>query len=387
MIYYITRSYYPMKTGGTNIRKHYVKLLKENNFDICVVTVNYDDNGYREDVVDGVSVIYLPAKINLRLGMLLERIGYLEDYLDYWTHSVISYLDGRLTSDDIVFSTTGGELACIKIGSILKRKCKCKFIINLHDPIDYTLVNGLMLDKKFHVSREKNEALYFSNVDIVITSSQIQQQSIINKKIISSMKVINGYFGYDSKYNISNRRNHDGILRIVYGGTFGRLQSPELLAKYVYGRRNIEAYFIGNYKNYKPLKKYKGIDNIHFLGYMDSEKYKEYVSEEMDCGFVSLMSDYLGACVPSKIYEYINLELPMIGVLPNGDAKTILDKNRYGMTCGIHEVEKLDSIITSIKDENAIKKYRSNILKDKDRWSMEYLIQPVISILNKYIHI
>lgn len=45
-IYYITRSYFPMQTGGTIVRKKYVELLKQNGFDVEVLTFDFRNNSY-----------------------------------------------------------------------------------------------------------------------------------------------------------------------------------------------------------------------------------------------------------------------------------------------------------------------------------------------------
>ena len=63
---------------------------------------------------------------------------------------------------------------------------------------------------------------------------------------------------------------------------------------------------------------------------MPHNEFLKFMIENIDIGFVSLANDYLGACVPSKIYEYINLGLPIIGALPNGDGLDIINKNNYG---------------------------------------------------------
>jgi len=49
----------------------------------------------------------------------------------------------------------------------------------------------------------------------------------------------------------------------------------------------------------------------------------------IDVGSVSLFNDYLGACVASKIYEYINLEIPIISALPLDDGKDIINAIGY----------------------------------------------------------
>ena len=98
-------------------------------------------------------------------------------------------------------------------------------------------------------------------------------------------------------------------------------------------------YYIGNSKNYEPLNK-----NIHFVD--------EFMCENIDIGFLSLVKDYYGACVPSKLYEYLNLEVPIIAALPEGDALDIINTKSYGKACIYDDIKGLKNIIKFYKDKN-----------------------------------
>lgn len=383
-IYYITRTYLPLRTGGTLIRKRYVELLKRNGFDVEVVTVDYSNGDGYVDYIDGIKVSYFPYNLHLRVGMCLERLGFLEDYLDFWVNNVLEYLRGIVTKDDVLFCTSGGELASIKVGNLLKTRVGCKFIINLHDPIDYTLVKGKRIDKKIHVSREECEKRNISNADLIITSSNTMLESLREKYFELDLPLMNGYFGYLEKYYVGEKKIKNDKLQIVYGGNFGFLQKPEIFAQAVARMKDVEIFFLGNSNDYNPINKYRDIDNIHFVDYMPYSEYCDFVHNEMDCGCVSLTSDYLGACVPSKIYEFINLSTPMIACLPEGDAKSLIERNGYGMVCDYSSVEAICDVIEKFKDNKILEQYIYNIEKDKRNWSMEELIKPIVSKLRGF---
>lgn len=371
-----------MHTGGTIVRKKYVELLKQNGFDVEVLTVDYRNNSYYKTSIDGINVIYFPYTINLRIGMCLERIGVLEDYLDYWCRNVVTYLRTRVKSEDVLFCTSGGELASIKIGSILKKTNGCKFIINLHDPIVYTMVCGLKIDKKYHVSREDNEKKYIRHSDLIITSSNTLKKSLSYKYSNLNLKMVNGYFGYLEEYHVEKRKKYDGILDIVYGGNFGVLQKPEIFAEAALRMGDIRVHFVGNSKEYAPLRKFRSEKNIHFYDYIQYREYCKFVSETVDCGCVSLTSDYLGACVPSKIYDFINLSVPIIACLPNGDAKFLIDRAGFGLTCLYNDIDGLCTILEKMKNKNILEQYKSNISVNRSKWSMEKRIEPIIKLIN-----
>jgi glycosyltransferase involved in cell wall biosynthesis len=371
-LYYLTRSYLPGKTGGIFMRAGAVNLLRQNGFDVTVITPNYE-TGY---IVKKDHIIYLPLTYSLRIANALERIGIIEDYLDKWVKQVVNYLQTEITSEDILFATCGGEIGNIKIGSILKEKKGCKFVVNFRDPIDYSLVNGLKLDSSFHVSREKQEEKYLRNADLVITSSETMQKSLQSKYSWLSLCAVNNYFGYIDQAELVDKVSSTK-LRIAYGGAFTPLQAPEILAKILQDVDDIEAYFIGDYEKYAPIKPYLG--NYKFIKFMPRKEFLKLMLNHIDVGFVSLHNDYLGACVPSKIYEYINLGIPILGVLPEGSAKDLINKYEYGIACNYKDVKMIRNAVFTIKNNS--EKYRMNILRDRESWSMEQRIQEVVKWL------
>lgn len=370
-IYYLTRSYFPDRSGGILMRMAAVDLMQKNGFDVTVVTPNYWDR----EVKAKNNILYIPFGHNLRLAMLFERLGIYEDYLDRWAAKVYEYLKDRVRKDDIIFATSGGELANIKLGSLLKTRVGCKYVVNFRDPIDYSLVNGRLIDRKFHVSREKQEAKYIQNADLIITSSQSNQMSLKKKYPHLVYKIVNNYFGYVKKIKLTDKNPSDK-LRIAYAGIFSNLQSPEILTQIIKDLDKVELYFIGDHKKYKSIQ--SSLAKQKFLPFMPHSEFMDFMMQNIDVGFVSLTSDYLGACVPSKIYEYINLGLPVLGALPEGDALELINRQGYGIACRYNDFDALRNAVKQLKDNAKLQQFKENILKDRDSWCMEVRIKEVV---------
>lgn len=372
-IYYLTRTYLPEKTGGVLMRARVVELLIIHGFEVIVVTPEYSGTKLEKEV--GVKRIKYKKS---NFSKLMERLGIIEDYLDKWVKDVYNILVEEIGKEDILFATSGGELSNIKLASMLKKNRECRFVVNFRDPLDYSLVNGLKLDSKFHVSRERQEELYLSNADLIITSSKVNQLSLKQKYPKLTNRINNNYFGFMKKFDMIAKTKSSN-LRIAYGGAFTDIQSPELLAEALDGINGIEAYFIGNYQNYKPIQKY--LKQFNFIPFLSHNEYLKFMMENIDVGFVSLSNDYLGACVPSKVYEYINLGLPMIGALPKGDAMDILNNNNYGIACLYSDIDSVKKGILTFKEKDILSKYRDNIIRDRNSWAMEERIKEVITWL------
>lgn len=367
-IWYISRTYLPEKTGGALIRIAQVDFFRSQGAEVLVVAPDYLG---REAVISDEEIRLPYRKSRIRLDQFLERIGVYEDYLDQWVDDSLTLLKGRMRKEDLVFATSGGELGCIKLASKLKDEVGCKLIVNLHDPVDYTLVSNRKINRLPHVGREGQERKYLKNADLVVTSSKSNKESLAEKYPELAERIRFSYFGFMAKAELREKAASTG-LTIVYGGTYDKNQSPELLADAVRGVQNAEAHFVGNHAEYKPLDfARKNQPNCKFVNQLSYPDFLRYLTDHADMGFVSLASPYLGACVPSKMYEYINIGLPIFGALPPGDAREIINRRGYGVACEFDDVPAQRAAIMELAAEKQVlEKYRQQILCDRNDWFM-----------------
>jgi glycosyltransferase involved in cell wall biosynthesis len=364
VLYYITRSY-PLykKTGGSLMREAQVNFLRKKFDKLVVVMPNYNS----AELVNKKDVIQIPFYNYPRISELFERVGIYEDYLDNWVNRAYAFLEISINQEDIIFSTCGGELASIKLGSRLKQKSNCKFLVNFHDPIDYTTVDNSIVDNRIHIKRDYLERKYLANADFIITSSKGYKQSLLDKYPFLNGKIDWVHFGYIDRFKKYSRVK-DGVFRIAFSGSLTKVQSPELLIeafdRFSFPKKKIEILFIGDNRNYRLSS---NSEHVIFIDSMDRDIFLKYMKNYVDVGFVSLTNEYLGACVPSKIFEYINLELPIIGALPDGDAKEIIEKG-YGVCCHYQDIECLTLAIKHMLDETNYTQYKTNLSKDVASW-------------------
>jgi hypothetical protein len=157
-------------------------------------------------------------------------------------------------------------------------------------------------------------------------------------------------------------------------------QKPEMMLELLKYSDRVRLFFVGDRSGYYPLKNIND-SRVEFIDYLPHDKFLNFMQKDMDIGFVSLSQNYFGACIPSKIYEYINLNLPMFGMLPKGDAQDIINKNGYGIAIDFDKPYLIDSALNKLIDRENIKKYRQNIAIDRSKWSFENRFKKV----DKYI--
>lgn len=379
-IYFITRTFADPNTGKscTLVRNAYVDYFKQ-YFHVTVVTPSYNSESVINE--DYIKINYVSKFVY----PYMERIGLIEDYLDAWVDKTLDIVAERINSDDIIFATSGGELACIKLGSLLKERIGCKFIVNFHDPVDYSYVGNKKTCGFFHVNRENAILKYLYNVDYVITSSDKFREILQEKYSFLNNKIMNNYSGYILEYEsvadhseILRRRKAAGEkTRLVFGGSMNAPQGAEFFIHLLKKRSDIEIVYVGNPN--KRIKKAAKMGNVIVLDPMIHSDYLRYMTENADIGLVSLAAEPYKACFPSKIYEYVNLEIPILAALPDGDAKKVINQYGYGRAAAYGNIEELNDAVEYILmhyDSNV-----KNIRKDKAKWSMKNRMKEVINLL------
>ena len=369
-------------SSGGNIARRTVQFLNDSGYFVIVFTTGTFNVLKKKDSI----IVSIPLGIEKRNALLLTRMGIIEDYLDKWVNTVLRFIieDSvgiKITSNDVCLCTTVGELGTLKIGQLLKEKLGTRYIIHFHDPIKHAYVNG----EKYgmyplpYASREKYEKKYIEAADEIITCSKTFNKYLQNKYPDICNKIYNLYFGWmvDANPKIYCKTKSD-CLRITYGGIFGWVQGPEILAMAVEGMSDIQITYVGNWSNYKRIAK-RNQNNVILRNRMPHEEYMRFLMEDTDIGFLSLSRNYFSACVPAKLYEYINTGIPILAAVPDSDTTHIINDNGYGISTD-YSVDKLKSILRNI-NYCQLNEYTNNILRDRDKWDFNNTMKGLVNII------
>jgi hypothetical protein len=381
LIYYITRSYpeiTPFNGGGSLMRKAAVEKLRVLGYKVIVVVPNYND----KKIIITDSYISIPYNANQKFALILEHLGIIDDYLNNWVQNSFKILKKIIKKGDILFSSSGDDLGTVILGYKLKKYLNSKFIINFRDPIYKSKIYGKRLKiKKFdkpHFGRENLEKKLLHSADLIITSSSQYMSSLLFKFPSLEGKLINNNYGYiDEIKSIQNNFNKNEYFEIIYGGNMGSSQSPQLLAYALKNLKNIKATFIGNYKENKELMALRG--EINLVDKMSYENYLKYVSKNANAAFISLTNGLSQYCVPSKLYDYINLELPILGHI-QGQAKEIIVNEKFGLISS--NINELKSNILNITKPKVYNEFKKNICLKKHLWSMDNRLKEILPYIS-----
>ena len=83
--------------------------------------------------------------------------------------------------------------------------------------------------------------------------------------------------------------------------------------------------------------------------------------------------------MPSKLYEYINVGIPILAAI-DGDSRKIINENGYGIATDYSVYSLGVALSTLIQSEN-LYKARQMVLKERDKWYMKTTISELIKVL------
>lgn len=382
-IFFITDCDPDINTGGGIIRRGQIEHLRNAGLNVIVVKPG-DNNDY---CTSTNTITANGFTLNSKFYYGLESLGLIADKYIKWSHNAVKITRKHLSKNDILFATSGGSLASIIAAYNLKKSTGAKLVINYHDPTDFTTLHGKYsrISKYYHINRDKFEKKLIEGADLIITSSESYREVLIEKYPSIKNRSCCNYFGYIKDYTIRNINksyyHNDGIFNVVYGGNFGPTQAPEILGMAAKGLKHIKVFYIGNYKSNSAILELGQEPNIELIPAMPLPEYLSYLDSHADIGFFSLRNNLTNYCVPSKLFDYINVGLPMIGMV-QGDAKRIIESNHYGFASD-DSIDSLRHVLEKIEDPNILDSFRQNILRDKEKWSMRYQISQIMAYLAK----
>ncbi len=224
--------------------------------------------------------------------------------------------------------------------------------------------------KKMIIHWVKKEKEILAKVDFILVTSELQKQWLLKDfSNINKNKVFVVYNGvFNPKRKIVKRK--DNKIKIIYTGGFAASQGLDFMFDLMPKFENIEFHFAGAVHN-AASERIKKIKNAFFHGYLPREKLFK-LKEKMDFGIAALTDEYKYA-IPAKLFEYLECNLPVLGILPkDGAAAQIIKKDKIGKLINTNnQLEKNLTQFLNIINKKEIELYRKNVIKAKEKYSRE----------------
>ena len=115
--------------------------------------------------------------------------------------------------------------------------------------------------------------------------------------------------------------------------------------------------------------------------------HQEFIAEfvaQIGAAFLSLHGDYYSYALPSKIFEYINLEKPVLASGPEGGLKRFVEENAIGYFSHYKSASELASNITRlVKHKGRLSEFGKNVQRIKPNFSTELQTRKLSELLEK----
>tara|TARA_R110002167_G_scaffold10108_3_gene46561 strand:- start:933 stop:2132 length:1200 start_codon:yes stop_codon:yes gene_type:complete len=338
-ILYIHQYFNTLEDGGSTRSYWISQELIKNGHEVIMITStrNKEEKSSQKDI-DGISVIYLKAYYNQKMGFL----GRLQAYLGFMLKSTMMTLKQKNVDMAIATSTP----LTIGIPALFLKKLKgIPYIFEVRDlwpevPIQMGALNNWFL---------RNTALWleksiYKNAKHIVALSPGMEEGVLRTgmdqskvTMIPNMSKIDHFF--PRKHNLELLNKYElkkNSFKLVYFGSMGLSNGIDYIletAKLLKNHTDIDFVFIGYgsmIESFLEYCKIHKLDNVQFLGRFGVEEASELVNL-CDASLVTFANiPILYTNSPNKLFDSLSAGKPII-VNSKGWTKTMVETNHCGV--------------------------------------------------------
>ncbi len=272
--------------------------------------------------------------------------------------------------------------------------CRNKYSVIIYDVYPDGLVAGGFISEASWVNSiwRRQNVRYYKNACNIYTLTESMSNTIaqyvprVKVKVIVPWSIFSGNLKVKKEDNIFiDKYDLSSFFLVMYSGNIGLGHNVESLievAKILYSVRDIKFVIIGDGWNKALIEKQiaeLGLDNCLLLPFQPSDMFR-YSLSAADIGVVSVTSAASKVCSPSKTYNLINLEIPLLCITDQEtELGNIVNENKIGKVCSHSQYDEMAHFILSLKNDSSL--YQSinlNLRRISGRYTKgnahEYLI-------------
>lgn len=335
------------KSGAILIKDLADAINATDNFSSIVIAPNVNSSKIEKLELNSVETILFPS------GKIKNTNFTFRTYNEYMLSFKLKKCYKHIKSEDVVgiiyYSPSIFFGNAVKF---LKKKFNCFSYLILRDLFpQWTVDLGIIKINSFpHLFFKYFEKINYLNADKIGVMSESNLEMFSPRSDFKKFEVLSSW---QKPIKIKTNRGllkEYGLAELIdkfvffYGGNIGLAQGIETLltlSKSLVHKKNIHFVFIGQ-GNAVNLLKDKSLTNISYLDSMKPDLYYQLVSN-FDVGLVSLHPNHTAHNYPGKIWGYMSLNKPIIGVVNKGnDVKELINDNNAGLVCTHKEgIDKL----------------------------------------------
>ena len=361
------------------------------NFPAGKVFEGYKNKWYQSEIIDGIRVVRVKTFIYPNKGKILR-------ILDFLSYVVPAFFAGLfIKKPDVVVVTTPQFFVTLSgyLLSIVKRR---PYVIEVGDlwPAFISAV-GITIKSPILWCLEKFELFMYHRASSIVVLTSAFKKNLVLRHIEAKKihVVINGV--EFSKYQPQTRelslmRQYDLSDRFIVGyvGNHGMAQD---LQNVLYAATLLQKdypsicfMFVGDgaeRQNLMAFAERERLSNVRFVPMQPKNKIAAFWALS-HVALVQLKDDPLfGTVIPSKIFEAMAMQLPILLVAPKGEASAIIEENQNGIHVEAGQPQLLaDTVVKLYDDSHLLQQCANNSAHNISKYSREAQARKFLEILN-----
>ncbi|MEI2362895.1 glycosyltransferase family 4 protein [Priestia megaterium] len=346
----ISQHFYPEIGSAGNRMKNVYKLLKENDYDVNVLTteptypnkkIYSDEQFWDDDSLDEENDVTRVKVANRKYSRsIINRLWY---YLEIAFRMILFILFDR-KKYDVIFVTSPPIFIAV-VGLVAKYRYRTKMILDIRDLWPESLKGVGVFNYRFIIYIfSRLEKLLYVKADKIIVNSQRFKDFIIGNYHIP-LKKISFMPNAARQEEISPIESGDGPFKVMYAGNIGLAQDVTILMELAkeLNEYDIQLTVMGYGFKKREFVKFAKEHNLSNVNFMKPSTRKECLKtiSTHHIGIVTLNGkEVFETVLPGKIIDYMTCSLPIVGAV-SGYAKTIIETTEAGIVANSHDAAEM----------------------------------------------
>lgn len=341
-------------------------------------------------------VVKMPKEGTRKIFSFLSDLFFIPDNKIGWKRKAVKAASELLKKEkfDVIFATSP-PVTDFLVGKELKKKFKVPLVVDYRDswlsfPFKYF---PTPLHRYIHYRLERS-VLRASDM-VVTTSRRTKEEILLRHKFLTHKDIAiisHGFDPEDLKVPSDDVLPHIEKMRITYSGMFYAKITPiyflqalsKVLKEHSQLRGRIEACFVGlfrtefiNYVNHLGLQ-----NSVNILGYLEHRESVKYLLAS-DVLWLMMQDDIM---TPGKIFEYIGTGKKIMGCVPKGYMRSIIEEAN-GMCVDPTNVNQIADMIVQLYGQYEKKQLHGARLEVVDKYDRIKLTGELAKIFTRFLEV
>lgn len=255
--------------------------------------------------------------------------------------------------------------------------CKNRYSVLIYDVYPDGLVAGRFISASswvYKIWAERNRRFFLKAMNI-FTLTEGMANTLTKYVNIERIKVIAPWSLFNSDHKIEKKNNRfiikhnlEDYFLVMYSGNIGlghRVDSLIEAAIILRNQKDIKFVIIGegwNKQSVEELIEEYNLNNCLVLPFQPPEMF-QYSLPAADIGVVSIATEGARVCAPSKTYNLINLEIPLLAITEQpSELANLIQKYDIGASFRFDQIMEMAEFILLVKeDKGLVNRYKKNL--------------------------